>query len=284
IANQPDAIRKWLCRYERGAALQLAFEPTSTYHMALVKAALQRKIELYSINPRQIHHYRYSVGLRHKSDPHDAWLLARYLAHEAAALRPYQPQDERLQRLWALLKRRAKVVKARQQLQQSLMDVGVSCQAALTQLERLIKRMDRLIERLLDALELREDYQRCRTAPGIGPLTAAAMVAAYHRGVFASADAFVAYFGLDVRVRDSGRKRGRRKLTKHGDPEVRRLLFCGSHAARYDPCFAAYYQKQMDKGLCATAARVVLMRKQVRIVFALLSKKEIYRPMASGVA
>lgn len=36
---------------------------------------------------------------------------------------------------------------------------------------------------------------------------------------------YLAFMGMDVRVRESGQWRGRRKLTKKGDPEVRRLLF-----------------------------------------------------------
>ena len=43
--------------------------------------------------------------------------------------------------------------------------------------------------------------------------------------------------GMDVRVRESGQWRGRRKLTKKGDPEIRRLLFnaapCRPDVARY---------------------------------------------------
>ena len=46
--------------------------------------------------------------------------------------------------------------------------------------------------------------------PGVGPLT---MVATYHRGQFRSADSFIAFLGMDVRVRDSGKFRGQRKLT-----------------------------------------------------------------------
>jgi len=64
-----------------------------------------------------------------------------------------------------------------------------------------------------------------RAIPGVGPLTAMALVAVYHRGHFRSVDAFIAFMGTDVRVRESGQSRGRRKLTKKGDPELRRLLF-----------------------------------------------------------
>ena len=54
--------------------------------------------------------------------------------------------------------------------------------------------------------------------------------------------------GLDVRIRESGRFKGKRKLTKQGEPELRRLLFCAAHPARTHQRFADYYQKQLNKG------------------------------------
>ena len=44
--------------------------------------------------------------------------------------------------------------------------------------------------------------------PGVGPLTALALVALYHRGELVSAEAFIAFMGMEVRVRESGRWRG----------------------------------------------------------------------------
>lgn len=281
IANEADAIRHWLAGYPSEAALQLAVEPTGDYHRVLMDVAERQGVTVYPVNPRQLYYYRISVGLRHKSDAHDAWLLARYLAHEGAALRPHQPQDPQARELWALLKRRGKAVKCRQQLQQSFASSPVSCRAVVRQFENLIARIDRRIEQLLRTLGLSQAYRHCRTIPGIGTVSAAALVAAYQRGVFASADAFVSYLGLDVRLCDSGRMRGRRKLTKQGEAEIRRVLFCSTHAARQDPDFDAYYQQQLEKGLPRTAARVVLMRKLVRIAFALITREENYQPRSA---
>ena len=69
------------------------------------------------------------------------------------------------------------------------------------------------------------DLDRCQAIPGIGPLSALALTATFHQGTCRSADALIAFMGMDVRVRQSGRWKGKRKLTKKGDPEVRRLLF-----------------------------------------------------------
>ena len=118
----------------------------------LVTEALAQGHQVYLINPRQLMHYRQAVNVRNKTDPLDAWLLARYLEHEAAQLRSFQPQDRRAQRLWALLLRRATVVKSRQQLQQSFREVHMSIQALLTQFKQLLVRLDQQIIRLIREL------------------------------------------------------------------------------------------------------------------------------------
>lgn len=275
LANEPQALRAWLEALH--GPVRIAVEPTSKYHQTLVESALSLGHTVYLVSPRQLSHYRSAVNLRHKSDPHDAWLLARYLEHEAASLRPFQPQSRQAQQLWALLKRRASVVKARQQLQQSMAEVQLSAKALFSQFQQLLQRIDQRIEQLIKKLGWQRHYRYCRSIPGIGPLSAAALVTAYHRGVFASSDAFVAFLGMDVRLRESGQYRGQRKLTKHGESELRRLLYCAAQAARCHPRFAHYRQRQLDKGLSKIAANVALARKLIRIAFTLMNTDQSFQ-------
>ena len=274
ILNQLEAIDAWLKTLQ--GPVRIAIESTSNYHRCWVERALARGFEVYLINPRQLAHYREVVNQRNKTDPLDAWLLARFLVHEAAQLRPCQPQDTQAQSLWALLKRRAKVVEARKQLQLSFREIQLSAQALFTQFKHLLERIDRRIHHLIQALGWNEDYQRCVSIPGIGPLNAAALVAAYHRGTFANSDAFIAFIGMDVRMRESGGYKGKRKLTKRGDAEIRRLLYCATQPASSYPPFKAYYQKQIDKGLPKIAAKVILARKLARIAFALMQNQTLF--------
>lgn len=272
LENSTQPIRNWLNGLD--GPCRIAVEPTSSYHVELLEHAAAAGHTLYLVNPRQLVHYREVVNLRHKSDPEDAWLLARFLDREGKDLRPYRPTDRQARALWALIKRRASIVKARKQLRQSLNGSNLSCKALMTQIRVLISRIDRRIRTLVEALGWQQDYQRCRSVPGIGPLNAAAMLCAFNRGAFASADAFVAFLGLDIRRRDSGLHKGKRKLTKRGDPELRRLLYCAAKPARSHPNFDRYYQSQIDKGLSKIAANVILARKLARITFALLSNQQ----------
>ena len=274
LPNQRNEIKAWLKSFSD--PLQIAIEPTSHYHLMVVDEAQAQGHTVYLIDQRQLVHYRQAINVRNKTDPLDAWLLARYLEHEGHLLRPFQPQDPRARRLWALLLRRATVVQSRQQLQQSFREVGWSIKALITQFSQVLLRIDQDVKRLIRELGWWADYQRCCSIPGIGPGNAAALVATYRRGAFSGSDAFVAYMGLDVRIRESGKFKGKRKLTKRGEAELRRLLYCASHAARTNQRFADYYQKQLEKGLTKIAARVALARKLARIAFALMQNKETF--------
>ncbi len=274
LANERSVIKAWLKTFH--GPVQIAIEPTSHYHLVMVEEAHALGYEVYLINPRQLVHYRQAVNVRNKTDALDAWLLARYLEREGGQLRPFKPQDPRAQRLWQLILRRSTVVKSRQQLRQSLADVQLPIKALLTQFQQLLDRIDRQVINLIKELGWWSDYLFCFSIPGIGLCNASALVAAFHRGSFSGSDAFVSYLGLDVRIRESGHYKGRRKLTKRGEPELRRLLYCASHPARQYHRFADYFQMQLEKGLSKTAARVILSRKLARIAFTLMRNEEMF--------
>ena len=92
------------------------------------------------------------------------------------------------------------------------------------------------------------------------------------------ADAFIAFMGMDVRVRESGQWRGRRKRTKKGGPEIRRRLFNAAMQARRSPLWEPYYLALRQRGLSVTAAFVALGRKLARVCFALLKNGTEFNP------
>jgi transposase len=274
LENQDSTINGWLKSLY--GPVRIAIEPTSSYHLALVEQAHTMGMQVYLINPRQLVHYRQAVNVRNKTDPQDAWLLARYLAHESASLRPFKPQCAKAQQLWALLKRRAVAVQARKQLHQSFREIKLPSKALFTEIQRVLDRIDQRLQLLVRKLGWWADYQRCLSIPGIGPLNAIALVSVFHRGAFAGSDAFVAFIGFDVRIRESGRYKGKRKLTKRGEAEIRRLLYCAAKPSRHYQPFDNYYLLQLQKGLSKIAANVILARKLARIAFTLLSKQTTF--------
>ena len=87
IANERKAIDHFL-KSNRSAAI--AIEATNRYHDLLVTRARRRGLIVYLISGYELKHYAAAIRRRFRTDPIDAPLLSRYLAHERAQLIPYQ--------------------------------------------------------------------------------------------------------------------------------------------------------------------------------------------------
>lgn len=282
IDNNPRTIKGYLKQLP--PFVYIGIEATNTFHMEFVEQAVKADINVYIIDGYRLSNYRNGVGKRAKTDAHDAQLLSRYVYKEHDQLRPYKPLSREQQALWTLLKRRAKVVNTATQLRQALAEikeVKTSIQATLRQLEKLCIAIEKRMQHHIVKLGWRDQVIRLEGIFGIGRLSAIAMVATFHRGEFQNSDAFVAFMGLDVRVRDSGNYKGKRKLTKKGESECRRLLFNAARAAVRGDAMKPYYERLLHRGLSKIAAAVAVSRKLARICFAMLRNGTEYSPNPS---
>jgi len=282
LDNTPKAIRQWLKSLPPGP-VSIALEATGIYHLELLHQAHAHGHTLYLIDGYRLSRYRDSLGQRAKTDTHDARLLHRHLAHEGCALRPWSPPPAGFERLQRLMRRRTSLVEARVRLQQSLADIPDlkrTLKALLRQIQQIEQRLQNALLKALKDAGWDQDRKRCQNIEGVGPLTAAGLTYTYHRGQFANSDAFIAYLGMDVQVRDSGKLRGRRKLTKKGDPQLRRLLFLAAMQASRTATWRDFYQRHQQRGLSKIQALVALARKLARVAFALLRNQSQYLPIS----
>lgn len=279
LANDARSIAVWLKTVPPGCAI--ALEATGIYHVDVATLAHAHGHRVYVINGYRLSNYRKGIGGRNKDDRSDAQLLARYLAHEQAQLEPWQPPSKTYTRLQALLHRRAALVHSRTVLRQSFAQERLlrdALEPVLRDMAQLERQLEQHIQQTLRDAGLGEQSRRCQQIEGIGPLTAAALNLAFLRGRFGSSDAFIAFLGLDVRLKESGRYRGRRKLSKQGDPEIRRLLHNAAMAASRTSRWRDRYQGYLARGLKRTEALTILARKLARIAFALMKTQQPYRP------
>lgn len=119
---------------------------------------------------------------------------------------------------------------------------------------------------------------RLKTISGVGPLVASLLCALFKRFAFRHADALIAYLGLDPRPDESGQHRGRRRLSKRGHPEWRRLLVVAAMSAARTKPWRDYVTRQRAQALPATAVHVILARKMLRTAFALFKNGQDFIP------
>ena len=277
LSNTKPEIKKWLKQQPANTAL--CVEATNIFHLDVVEMAYEKGFKVYVVDGYQLSNYRKGVGGRVKTDASDAALLARYLEREGKELRSWTPPPAVYGKLQSLLRRRAALIAARTSLTQSWGNETL-LKAAFKTFAKQMERMDLLVQKKLKDLlrdaGLLEQVARCQAIEGIGFLTATALVMAFTRGEFKNSDAYVAFLGMDLRVSDSGQKTGRRRLTKRGCSEVRRLLHNAAMSASRSLAWKETYEHYLDKGKATTEALVILSRKLARVAFSLMKNQEEY--------
>lgn len=131
-----------------------------------------------------------------------------------------------------------------------------------------------------------EPAQRLLQAPGIGPVTATALVATVGNAhAFKNGRQFAAWLGLVPRQHSSGGTRRLGRITKRGDVYLRTLLIHGARAAmrqlarRTDATSRWVTALQARRGF--NKAVVALAAKHARIVWALLATGRTYQLTAA---
>jgi transposase len=269
LPNTERAIVKWLRTLPPGSLI--AMESTGRYHQRLALLAVQAGMKVYVLNARDVHFYAKALGMRGKTDPSDARVIARYLAEHHNRLRPWAPGTPEQRSLIELLRRRAVMERHLSAIGDSLEGVPELARQRAS-LERYASKLLATIDAKVQALiasdaALLKRQQQLQTISGIGPQISAVLTAVLSRYEFANVRAVIAYSGLDPRPNDSGGKRGRRVLSKRGPAGLRRMLWLAAFSASHSKAFKAVYQSIKSRGLSGTEALVILARKLLRVAW-----------------
>jgi len=152
---------------------------------------------------------------------------------------------------------------------------------ALDGLEAEIGELDR---RVAEEAGRRAEAVRLMTHPGVGPVTALALVLTLGPAErFASAKQVGSYFGLIPSEESSGGKQRLGRISKQGSSFVRFLLVeAGQTAARWDPQLKRFYQRlAMRKN--RSLAKVAVARKLATRLYLMLREDWTYAQLCQAV-
>ena len=162
----------------------------------------------------------------------------------------------------------------------------------LTIVETLEQELNSLNNHIKEQVRDLDDYHYLLTIPGMGPITAATILAEIGScSWFKTSKQLTAFAGLDPRVRQSGKFCGSRsKMSKRGSPYLRRVLFLLAMASiRRKPnkqpvnvILQNYYQNKVSNGKAKMAALGSIMRKLLCYIFAVLRDKKTFEYQASS--
>jgi transposase len=150
-------------------------------------------------------------------------------------------------------------------------------------LEEQIAEYDREIRQISTSNSLAKTLQ---SLPGVGPLTASALVATIGDGKeFRNGRQFAAWLGLTPRQWSSGGKQRLGTISRRGDAYLRTLLVLGGRSVLR---LASRYHDKLSRWAAAVHARrgyhravVAVAAKNARILWAMLTRGQTFNPQMS---
>jgi transposase len=255
----------------------IVVEATGGYQRAVVEALFHAGLCVAVVNPARVRQFARAGGLLAKTDKLDAFVLAEF----GRKMQPkrYAGKSEAEKQLSALLVRRKQLEEMLKAEQNRLRTISTSVRGSV---ERIIairkeekKSVDEQIQQFLNEQKAwQEQTQILDSAPGVGLVTIATLLADLPELGKLDRKKIAALVGVAPMNYDSGKKRGYRK-TKGGRAEVRSILYMSTLVAtRHNPVIRPQYQQLLKRGKLKKVALTACMRKFLTILNAMLRDQQ----------
>lgn len=278
--NTQEGVQATVERLVRLAPTLIVVESTGGLEAALVAELYDSALPIAVAHPGRVREFAKSVGLLAKTDKLDAAVLARF----AEAVRPVAIRlpSEEAQYLAALVTRRRQVV---DMLTAEKNRLSTARLALRPRLERHIAWLEDELAGLNGDIE---DFMRRTPAfkakrdllvnvPGVGLVTCATLLSELPELGQLDRKKIAALVGVAPFNRDSGPKRGKRRV-KGGRSSVRRVLYMATVASlRFNPVIRSFYLRLTAAGKEKKVAIVACMRKLLTILNAMIRDMQPWR-------
>ena len=283
-AMLPDGLIKQVANDASGiAALVVALRPLApTLIVMEATGGLERLVQaelsaadlpVAVINPRRARDFAKAMGYLAKTDTVDAQMLAEFGARLRPPVRPL-PSTE-VQALAALVTRRRQLVSQHtaelNRLHTALPVVRAQIEEHLTWLQEAMATLEaEIATRIAAQAEWQHAADLLESVPGIGPKTAAILIAEVPELGKLNSKQIAALVGLAPLARDSGKRQGKRHI-QGGRSAVRAVLYMAAlTATRFNPVIKAFYERLLAAGKLKKVALTACMRKLLVILNAMI--------------
>lgn len=277
IQNQPEGHAQLIAKLPAPGSCLVVLESTGGYETDLLYALQDAGHAVALVNPRRTRAFAVAQNQWAKTDRIDAKIIALFAESTKPALTPKPSENQR--KLRGLVVRRRQLVEMQTaELNRQAMAVEAparrSLQKHLDYLQKEILFLEQMIEKLVqEDPEKRESTQRMVAVPGIGKITAMALVSQLPELGQLNAKEIAALVGVAPINNDSGKKQGKR-ATKGGRAELRATLYMAAlTAARVNPKIKPFADRLKAKGKPAKVVLVACIRKLLVILNAMEKNK-----------
>ena len=277
LGNEAKGFAKFLKMLPKDA--HCVMEQTGRYHQQLANYLFTQGVLVSVVNALTVKRFVQMRLKVTKTDKADARMIREYAEWDSPAL--WQPPAEyilrckELRQLVSLLLKQSTALKnQRHSIELTGAKGGLALRIIKKKLKSIkaeVKLLEQEMETLIKANEGDLVSQIC-SIPGVGQKTAMALVVSTNAfRDFEHSNQLSSYFGLCPTMRLSGSSiKGKSRISKAGDKDVRNLLFmCSFTAYKHNKACAELYQRIVNKGKSPKLALIAVANKLLKQVLAI---------------
>jgi transposase len=280
LGNDPDGFTSLVEQMKAVQPVRIVFEATGGYERSAVKALSEAGFVVAVVNPTRVRRFAEALGTLAKTDKIDAQVIAHFasVVHPQANGRQ-TPLEEQLA---ACVERRrqllVEVVAEKNRLSTCPACMRADIEEHIAWLEEHIERLEADIQAcILQKPEWRKRAEIIDSVPGVGRVTATTLVAELPELGQINRQKIAALVGVAPFNKDSGPKRGKRRIFG-GRSGIRRTLFMAAlSASKHNPVIRAFYESLLKRGKEKKVALTACMRKLLVIINAMVRKGEAWK-------
>jgi transposase len=280
ISNQAAAISAFVAALDPGRDF-VVLEATGIHDRILCHQLAAGGIAFSRRNPVQTRRFAQAGKLLAKTDRVDARMLSDYGRRLTPQPDP-RPCAER-QRIAALSRRRDQLVEARAREKKHIeeafeVEVVADIKATIAHLDARIKGIEAALTTALKQADpaTAVNYDILLSAPGVGPVTALALIAHMPELGARSPKTIACLAGLAPLNNDSGKRNGK-KAIRGGRARVRRALYMAALGAiRKSPGFRAFFEAVAARSASKKLAIIAVARKLLTALNAMIRDQKPY--------
>lgn len=283
------ALLSWAIKNKKeDLPLVFVMEATGIYHEQLAWYLFKAKQTVSVVLATTAKRYLQGNGSKSKNDMIDSRGLSRMgaekklvvwepLSEEIYILRAYTRQHQSLNELHTSTNNQLHSIQHSQNPSKLVIkQLQASCRLIKKQINELEAAIKDLIKK---DLKLNRKRECICSIKGISDLTFAVIIAETNGfALFANIAQVISYAGLDVIDNQSGKHTGRTKISKRGNPRIRRILHMPSLVAtRSDqPQFWNLYNRVYERTRIKMKGYVAVQKKLLQMIYCLWNTEKIY--------
>jgi len=279
---------KWVeNKKESSLSLHFTLEPTGIYHENFVYFLSSMNYQVHVVLTKKAKRYAESLAPNSKTDKLDSKALGRLGVERN--LDVWRPDFPIYRKLKILTRERSAILKLRTMVNNQLEAMENSAHPNKKSINRhkyLIKEFSEQIKKIENDIEntvngdvlLKEKLKKIITIPGVGFLTAITIIAETDGfALIKSIKQITAYAGLDVKVRESGKWKGKSKISKTGNVHIRKALYWPAYSSiKYSNTYSTFYERIRQRKEKSMIAAVAVQRKILGLIFTLWKNDSVY--------